>query len=769
MLSNTPSLAQSRASARSQAASGFALPGFGHLKVGTRIACGFAAVVLLLAAACGWSYVSIDKIDDAFENFGRRGLIESHVRDIDRDFLDYRRFVREFALSGQSSALDGARKAEAKARESINAALEEFRVPARRAKVKELEAAFNDYATQFGKAVALQASQKQLVETQMDRAGGKLRATLDKFFDLGRTEGDFRMVEVSGLATQAVMGMRLDFNRAVARLDADAASRARDSLRQIESMKSAFNTAFTADEHKPILAAFEADLASYSNAASQSMALMQEIGTLVNTTMAGLATQVAGHAASLTSAADRERREIRASTSATISEVSSMMIALGAGGVLVATVLAWLIGRGVARPIVGITRTMSVLAGGNLEVEVPAQAKRDEIGEMARAVQVFKEQGLRARQLEAEAADARTAADLVRAQAEAERARVAEEQAHVVKELARGLSDLSGGDLTTRVTGFPASYRQLGEDFNSALQKLEDAMSTIAHGGRGMQSGAAEIAHASDDLSARTEQQAANLEETAAALDQITATVRTTSEGARHARDVVATARSGAEESGEVVQRAIAAMGQIEASSTEISQIIGVIDEIAFQTSLLALNAGVEAARAGEAGRGFAVVASEVRALAQRSADAAKEIKTLISNSTAQVASGVHLVGETGSALKRIVLQVNEVASIVSEIAASAQEQATGLQQVNTAVNQMDQITQQNAAMVEQSTAASHSLKKEAEKVQVLLDRFRTHDTEPHASGRETRPSPRAQARAVLTRGSAARKLEPSNDQWSEF
>ncbi|MHC3126375.1 hypothetical protein OB03_03300, partial [Brevundimonas sp. GN22] len=233
-----------------------------------------------------------------------------------------------------------------------------------------------------------------------------------------------------------------------------------------------------------------------------------------------------------------------------------------------------------------------------------------------------------------------------------------------------------------------------------------------------------EISAASNDLSHRTEQQAATLEETAAALDQITVTVSRTADGAKEAASVVLGARSDAEHSGVVMNNAVQAMTAIESSSNQISAIIGVIDEIAFQTNLLALNAGVEAARAGDAGRGFAVVASEVRALAQRSAAAAKEIKTLISASGQQVSKGVDLVGQTGDALGRIVQRVAQIDALVNEIAASAQEQSTGLAQVNTAVNQMDQVTQQNAAMVEESTAACHALATEAEELAKSVSRF---------------------------------------------
>ena len=309
-----------------------------------------------------------------------------------------------------------------------------------------------------------------------------------------------------------------------------------------------------------------------------------------------------------------------------------------------------------------------------------------------------------------------------RAAADREAAQV---QAAVVAGTAQGLAAMAAGDLSYRIQqDFPGDYAVLRDNFNQAMSALDEAIGVIGVNAGSMQSGAHEISSAAEDLSRRTERQAASLEETAAALDQITATVRKTADNAQSADSVVAQGRTQAETGGVVVQRAVAAMGEIERSSDQIGQIIGVIDEIAFQTNLLALNAGVEAARAGEAGRGFAVVASEVRALAQRSAESAKEIKTLISASSNQVKDGVVLVRQSGEALTGIAARIEEITNLMSEIRASTQEQAVGLAEVNTAVNEMDQVTQQNAAMVEQSTAASLSLSREAGELAELVGRF---------------------------------------------
>ncbi|WCK68749.1 methyl-accepting chemotaxis protein [Agrobacterium tumefaciens] len=362
------------------------------------------------------------------------------------------------------------------------------------------------------------------------------------------------------------------------------------------------------------------------------------------------------------------------------------------------------------------------------------------------------------------------------------------ERVHAVNTIAEALNKLAQGDLSFCVDRpFAPDFEGLRNTMNDAISQMRDTLSDVARSTDQIDTGTREISQSAEDLSKRTEQQAASLEETAAALDQITVNVSNAAKRAEEARHAAATASGNAERSGKVVADAVGAMSRIESSSNQISNIIGVIDEIAFQTNLLALNAGVEAARAGEAGKGFAVVAQEVRELAQRSAQAAKEIKGLIRNSSEEVSTGVKLVSETGEALRTIQQNIVAVNDHMEAITSSAKEQATGLSEVNSAVNQMDQVTQQNAAMVEETNAASATLAQETARLRDLIEMFQLGGPASRASlrganhssdntsnrklelaqpGHRPVPSP---ARQLITRMTGRVSGGAVPDNWQEF
>ncbi len=401
--------------------------------------------------------------------------------------------------------------------------------------------------------------------------------------------------------------------------------------------------------------------------------------------------------------------------------------------------------RKIIAPLVDLVAVIKRMSGGDLQVAVPSTERKDELGQLAGATLTFRDQ-----------------------LHEADRSKAAQTDL-IVSSVGQGLARLAQGDLVSRIEDdLTGPFARLKSDFNSAIDSLRETMLAVSGASSDINRGATEIRQSSDDLSQRTEQQAANIEETAAAMNQLTSSVAETATGAGEANSLVAQVRDQAEHGGDVVRRAVEAMAGIERSSDEISEIISVIDGIAFQTNLLALNAGVEAARAGDAGKGFAVVASEVRALAQRSADAAKDVKVRILASRDQVGSGVSLVNETGEALGAIIGQINEINARVSSIAAAATRQSSGIQQINSAVRDMDSMTQQNAAMVEESNAAARNLSTGANDLVEKVSRFRTgNGGQGRAPAPVYRSAPARSAPAPRVSGNNA--LAAQDEDWQEF
>jgi methyl-accepting chemotaxis protein len=401
---------------------------------------------------------------------------------------------------------------------------------------------------------------------------------------------------------------------------------------------------------------------------------------------------------------------------------------------LVTILFAVMIGRSISVPLGGLQAAMARIAAGDASEEVAHTDRRDEIGRMAAALVELRRSVIERRALEDGRAAQQQALQDARARQDAADREQVEKQQAVMGEFERALALMSSGDLTVRMSGLPADYARLEQDFNRAIGNLAQALDDIASSTDTVTRTAAEIDAAVAQLSSRTEGQAANLEETAAAIEEISRTIQSSAKSIDQAKSMAALAKTDAATSSGIVGSAIAAMSRIEESSRKIGEIIGVIDEIAFQTNLLALNAGVEAARAGEAGKGFAVVAQEVRELAQRSANAAKEIKALITASSQQVGEGVHLVEETGKSLSGIDTRVTTIDASIGDVATLAREQSSGIAEINGAISQIDHMTQQNAAMVEETTAATATLRQETENLARLLDRFKVEEERRRAA-----------------------------------
>ena len=731
-----------------------------HLKITTRLFAGFGALVVLGAAVAVYAVVQLSGVRAEVDRMQSLATNVQHVLESSRLLEVQRRAEFEYSIGADPKILNDSREAQGKTLQLL------------------AEAAAN--ATSAGQRLALGAiaealrAHEQTVKTFVDLTdqvvvekqklvsdSENLVVATSKIADQARSSNDIALWNAAGDVERSILLVRVSQWRNSAttekkgmmnfRRAADTAIAAVNSLDRIAS-----------DELKKRIPPLRAALDTYVETFNRSFAGRLTMSSLINDEMRP---QIASILQQLQAVSEPIKSEFAASAQygdATLSQTSLIQEVLALLVLLVGVTLAILIGRSIAGPIGRMTEAMRRLAHGDLTAEVPGLARKDEVGSMAQAVNIFKANGLKVKTAETEAIALRRDAESERIRNESEKTREAAQDQAAVLAMTAGLEALADGNLSYQIVQqLSPKTQRLKDNFNATAARLRDTLTTVAAAIASMRTGTGEIGRSADDLSKRTEQQAANLKQTAAALHTITATVRKTAQSVIQARQVVETAKTAAESSGDVVRRAVDAMNGIEKSSVQISQIIGVINEIALQTNLLALNAGVEAARAGDAGLGFAVVAAEVRALAQRSSDAAQEIKTLIFSSTAQVEQGVDLVGATGKALWSIVAQVTEINGIVGEIAASAQDQATSLDQVNTAIKEMDQITQQNAAMVAQSTEASHALWHETDDLSRLISQFRVGgDADGLAARPERRPGrparPEPVMRVVGRRGVAA-------------
>ncbi|OAN54062.1 hypothetical protein A6A04_12515 [Paramagnetospirillum marisnigri] len=770
-----------------------------NYKVGSRIFAGFIMILVLLVAVAFTGWRALDNAHENGNNIERRNSQLESVLRIQANVADIRRTVRIYGFTGDEKAFTQTMTTGGKIVTDLKALQQTFHSEARRDATGKLAQLTESYLGEFDKLRALRKSRDE-TEAGLRATGASVLDKLEKAQDIFTAANDFQSAfQISEIQVEA----------ATARLAAlyyiyTPTPQATDAaLKRLATLRTETEAALNKAKQPQAQAILKDTLAAVIayESAFQTLAKAVDTATVqVNTTLPGIAAQFASAADALSTELKDVNTRAQVEDDAAATAASRLLISVSLIALALGVVAAWLIARGITTPVNDMTGAMTRLAGGDNSVEIPALGFKDEIGLMAKAVQVFKQNAIDKLRMEAE----QRAAEEAQRQAEEDQrkreAAIVAEVAEVAKAASTGdldrridlegksgfllnlcegvnnLVNLTGialkdvadvlgavaqGDLTRRITGdYAGVFGQLKGDVNLTADKLFEVVSNINEAANQITGAASEVAAGSQDLSERSEQQASALEETAASMEELAATVRQNSANAQQANQLAAGAREVAAGGGQVVNDAISAMGRIEGSSQKIEDIVGMIDEIAFQTNLLALNAAVEAARAGDAGKGFAVVAQEVRNLAQRSAQASKEIKGLIAESSSQVRSGAELVKGAGKTLEDILGSVKRVADIVAEIAAASAEQASGIDQVNQAITQMDEMTQQNAALVEESTAAAHSLEDQARHLSEVMAFFHTGDEAKQQAATPSRPTAKAspaKAKASPAKVAAAR------------
>jgi len=739
---------------------------FGQFKVGIRIYAGFLVILLLLGSVAVIGIRGFNSIETTMGLYGTISSNAERVATINTYVAEMRRNVRIFGLTGDEGAATATREVQKKLADLLGITHSKMLDPHRKANLESMTALFEEYKKDFEKLVALRHNRDKLVEEGMNPIGKEMRETLS---ELGRTANEAKDLENAarvGVLMEKMMLARLTAVKFLMTPDEKLIPQIQAMIAEFGKMTDDLTSRFHDETQKRLATKIDGDADRYLKAFTEASAAVLETNILVNKTMSDRAKEFAKLAAATGESQHASLNATHDEMEGTISSASSMEMSIAIAAAALGLFFAWLIARSVTGPVIRMTSTMTALAGGNNDVHVPALADKDEIGEMAKAVQVFKENAIQKVKMDE---DERLRIEAERKAAEAQRQRdlaVGKEIADLISAVSRGdlasrlnLSDKEGfyrtmseginsltdtvqtaisdiarvikalaeGDLSQRITkDYQGAFDGLKNDINATSEKLSEIVGQIGEATEAISQASAEVSSGSADLAERTEQQASSLEETAASMEELGATVRTSSDNAQRANKMAGAARGAAEQGSVVAGSAIDAMKQIADASRKITEIIGVIDEIAFQTNLLALNAAVEAARAGDAGKGFAVVAQEVRVLAQRSAQASKEIKTLILNSDNQVQNGVELVKKAGDSLTGIGKGIQDVAALISEIASASQEQASALDEINSAVASMDEMTQKNAALVEETTAAAQSMSGQASDLRQQMAFFKT-------------------------------------------
>lgn len=774
-----------------------------NIRIGRKIYAGFGIVLFVLAGIAGLSIYSNLSNKDSFIDYRSIARMTNEEGRIQANMLEARLVFLKFRSDQSEENISEVRQRLSKTLEAVDTMKSIATIEAEKAAIDGFVGEIKSYGEGFEEVVQTQAKRNEIVFGQLDVIGPQLKTAATKIskslFESGNIDAAYQASELKdNISTIRLNGNKFllnnnedDLNAAIAEGDA--------AREQIKVLESAVVDGSIKSQLSDVSQSLDIYLASLDEVRSTITERNGVITGTLDVVGSNLAKSLEEHKLALKARQDTLGPSIQSAmeNSALFSGIVAVV------GLLLASIIAFVIARGITKPIVAITNAMGSLADNKLDTDIPGLDHKSEVGDMAKAVNVFKENAIRIRDLNAQEAALQAMntdlqsniATVVSAAVEGDftkRITVKYDNRDLdafadnvnmlvnsvdgsIAETQRVMASLANGDLTEEMEGdYKGVFADLQASVNSTMENLRNVLNEVRQSADVINGGADEISSASNDLSKRTEVQAASLEETSSALEEITVAVKTSTERADESSRMVNEAREYARKSTEVVGEATAAMDRIEQASGEIGNIINVIDEIAFQTNLLALNAGVEAARAGEAGKGFAVVAQEVRELAQRSAVAAKDIKELITKSSSEVQTGVELVSSTGEALNEIQDRVNKIASQMTSIAQAASEQSTGLQEVSIAINQMDQVTQQNAAMVEEAAASSTKLADETNVLNGLIARFKLSGA--HHSPAQLRQVAEKMASKPDTTNTKPKPVSPSGgnaalsiDNWEEF
>jgi methyl-accepting chemotaxis protein len=732
-----------------------------NLSIGGRINLGFGIVIVLLLVVAGSGIFGVNTARQLFNNFSGTSDATRAVLRAERDIIDLSRNVLLYTDRDSAPALETARKLLQAIPESLKEAEQDADANEKRV-LDEIRQLMQQFGTVIDQTVAARAEYNGIFQKDVVPASTLIRQILPQTIQTSVASGDFQTAYEATRVSETLNAIGAAAYQYLYRPRPDLLARTQQLTTEIATQSNALAERLIGKGQMTAGEELKEATAAYAEGLVKVMTIIGRISTEMAGRMSQAAVGGIERANALADTRSKELDQDETSMHDNIAATLTTISVLAPIALLAALIAAFMIGRSIRRPIVDLTETMGVLSTGDYSAVVIGLGRGDEIGRMAKAVQVFKENGQENERLRQQVEVEREQRERDRAAQEAEldrsvgmvvQAAVAGDLTRridtaslqgvmrklgdginslvgsvgtAIDEVGRVLAAMAGGDLTRRVEGhYDGVFGELKDNVNTTNEKLAGTVTGIAEAASAVNEASSEISTGSQDLASRTESQAASIEETAASMHEITTTVKQNADNAQAANQLAVAARDTAEKGGSVVANAVTAVTQIEASAQKISDIVGLIDEIAFQTNLLALNASVEAARAGESGKGFAVVAQEVRALAQRSANASKDIKALITESNAQVKTGASLVNQTGGSLTEIVGAIKKVADIVAEIAAASREQATGLEQINTAVGSMDEMTQRNGALVEETSASAQALSGQAKELTRLVGFFR--------------------------------------------